>query len=43
MAAMSAIGGTTTPRVETSAFHAKKYAVFRKMTDDQLAYRAMMR
>eukprot|EP00665_Eupelagonemidae_sp_cell47_P000933 gene933-8134_t len=36
MRAMSKIGETVKPRTEASAFHERKYAVFRRMSDDQL-------
>jgi FGGY-family pentulose kinase len=42
MRAMSKIGETVKPRTEASAFHERKYAVFRRMSDDQLEYRRLM-
>ena len=42
MAAMSAIGQTVQPRTASRQYHERKYAVFRRMYDDQLAYRAIM-
>ncbi|HQT60424.1 MAG TPA: FGGY-family carbohydrate kinase [Acidiphilium sp.] len=43
MAAMSRAGAVIAPEAASAAFHARKYAVFRRMHDDQMAYRALMR
>ncbi|OYW12494.1 MAG: ribulokinase [Acidiphilium sp. 37-67-22] len=43
MAAMSRAGAVIAPEAGSAAFHARKYAVFRRMHDDQMAYRALMR
>lgn len=44
MVAMSGEGGVITPSesAEVLAFHERKYRVFRRLSDDQVAYRAMM-
>ncbi|MBE7212981.1 MAG: ribulokinase, partial [Gluconacetobacter diazotrophicus] len=43
MAAMSGAGATVEPAGgEVARFHERKYRVFRRMIDDQLAYRALM-
>ena len=44
MTAMSTIGSELQPSADprVAVYHAKKYSVFRKLTDDQIAYRAMM-
>ena len=49
MGAMSSIGQTVQPAQTTAAaaegqsqYHERKYAVYRRMCDDQLAYRAIM-
>ena len=42
MAAMSAVGSTVQPQAGDAPYHEKKYAVFRRMNDDQIAYRQMM-
>lgn len=42
MAAMSRAGRTIVPSAEAKRFHDAKYAVFQRMHDDQLAYRALM-
>ncbi len=43
MAAMTRAGRIIEPDPEARAFHDRKYAVFLRMTEDQLAYRALMR
>ncbi|WP_288039812.1 FGGY-family carbohydrate kinase [Acidiphilium sp.] len=43
MAAMSRAGAMIAPEAANAGFHARKYAVFRRMHDDQMAYRALMR
>ena len=43
MAAMSRAGAMIAPEAASAGFHARKYAVFRRMHDDQMAYRALMR
>ena len=42
MAAMSRAGTVMQPSPELRAYHDAKYAVFQRMHDDQLAYRALM-
>jgi FGGY-family pentulose kinase len=42
MAAMSRAGAMIAPEAASAGFHARKYAVFRQMHDDQMAYRALM-
>ena len=42
MGAMSAIGATVRPDPALWPYHDAKYAVFRRMTDDQKAYREIM-
>jgi FGGY-family pentulose kinase len=42
MAAMTRAGRTIEPDRGARAFHDRKYAVFLRMTEDQLAYRALM-
>ncbi|WP_158743517.1 FGGY-family carbohydrate kinase [Acidisphaera sp. L21] len=42
MAAMSAAGTVIEPAVATRAYHDAKYAVFQRMHQDQLSYRAVM-
>ena len=43
-AAMTSVGRTVRPAEEgeVAAYHARKYAVFLKMTEDQREYRKMM-
>ncbi len=43
MAAMTRAGRVIEPDPEARAFHDRKYAVFLRMTEDQLAYRSLMR
>ena len=42
MAAMTRAGRVIEPNPAARAFHDRKYAVFLRMTEDQLAYRALM-
>ena len=42
MAAMTRAGRVIEPDPEARAFHDRKYAVFLRMTEDQLAYRSLM-
>ena len=42
MSAMSAIGDTVLPSAACAAYHERKYKVFRRMEDDQRAYRRLM-
>jgi len=42
MAAMTRAGRVIEPDPSSRAFHDRKHAVFLRMTDDQLAYRALM-
>ena len=42
MHAMTRIDHIVTPDPRTRAFHDAKFAVYRRMVDDQLTYRAMM-
>jgi FGGY-family pentulose kinase len=42
MSGMSGAREIVEPRKETAPYHARKYAVFQRMHDDQLAYRALM-
>ena len=44
MGAMTAVGATRAPSGDgaVAAYHARKYAVFARMADDQAAYREMM-
>ncbi len=42
MAGMTRAGRVIEPDPEARAFHDRKYAVFLRMTEDQLAYRALM-
>ena len=42
MHAMTRIDHVVTPDPRTKSFHDAKYAVYRRMLDDQLTYRAMM-
>ena len=43
-ASMTSIGASVTPdgRGDVVEYHRRKYEVFRKMNDDQIAYRRMM-
>lgn len=42
MAAMTRAGRTIEPDRAAAGYHARKYQVFRRMHDDQMAYRALM-
>lgn len=42
MAAMTGVGAVITPDVATCAYHARKYAVFLRLYEDQMAYRQLM-
>ena len=43
MAAMSEVGSTVHPQREDAAYHERKYKVFCRMNEDQMAYRELMR
>jgi hypothetical protein len=42
MAAMNRAAGVVAPSLEAADYHARKHAVFLRMHDDQMAYRALM-
>ena len=42
MGAMSGVGSVVRPHAEVAGYHAAKHAVFLRIHDDQLAYRALM-
>jgi ribulose kinase len=42
MTAMTAVASTIEPNTETAGYHRKKYQVYHRMYDDQIAYRELM-
>jgi FGGY-family pentulose kinase len=43
MTAMTAVASTIEPNTETAGYHRKKYQVYHRMYDDQMAYRELMK
>jgi hypothetical protein len=42
MMAMTAVASAIKPNIETAGYHRRKYRVYHRMYDDQMAYREMM-
>jgi len=42
MTAMTAVASAIEPNTETAGYHRRKYGVYHRMYDDQMAYREMM-